>query len=170
MKNLKTPMALAILLAAAPAVNAADVTITGEIKDTSCKATINGGLAVKMDKVDMEDLKNSNRVGRTALDVVVDCTGASGSQDVAVKFTGVSTADGALALNGTSDAEGVAYKLYDVNDKQLAINGTPTEFVNVSASAPQTLKHSVWYTKTGIADDVVAGQAIANAQMDIIYK
>lgn len=170
MKNLKTPMALAILLAAAPAVNAADLTITGEIKDTSCKATVNGGVAVTMHKVDLEDLKTSNRVGRTALDVVVDCTGASGSQDVAVKFTGATTPDGALALNGSSDAEGVAYKFYDVNDQPLAINGTPTEFVKVDASAPQILHHSVWYAKTGAAADVVAGQAIANAQMDIIYK
>ncbi|ALA81165.1 fimbrial protein [Bacillus velezensis] len=171
MKNLKTPMALAILLAAAPAVNAADLTIEGEIRETTCKAEINGGVvAVIMDIVDMEDLKGSNRVGRRALDVTVDCTGASGSHDVAVKFTGVTTADGALALNATSDAEGVAYKIYDTNDKQLAINATPTEFVNVTAAAPQTLQHSVWYTKTGVADDVVAGKAYANAQMDIVYK
>ncbi|MDA5342063.1 fimbrial protein [Stenotrophomonas maltophilia] len=170
MKNLKTPMALAILLAAAPAVNAADLTISGEIMETTCAATIKGGLAVAMDKVDLEDLKGSNRVGRRALDVEVDCTGASGSHDVAVKFTGVTTADGALALDGTGDAEGVAFKIYDVNDDQLAINATPTEFVNVTASAPQTIQHSVWYTKTGIADDVVAGKAYAKAQMDIVYK
>lgn len=37
-------------------------------------------------------------------------------------------------------------------------------------AAPKTLQHSVWYTKTGVADDVVAGKAYANAQMDIVYK
>lgn len=170
MKNLKTPMALAILLAAAPAVNAADLTIQGEIKDTSCAVSIKGGLTVVMDKVDIEDLKGSNRVGRRALDVEVDCSGASGANDVAVKFTGLTTADGALALDGTGNAEGVAFKIFDVNDDQLAINATPTVFVNVPASAPQTIQHSVWYTKTGAGADVVAGEAYAKAQMDIVYK
>lgn len=170
MKNLKTPMALAILLAAAPAVNAADLTISGEIVETTCTATINGGVSVLMGKVDMEDLKRSDRIGRRDLDVSVACPGATGSHDVAVKFSGSSTADGALALTATSDAEGVAYKIFDSTDTLLRINGAPTQFVNVTDTAPQTVRHSVWYTKTGAAADVVPGVANATAQMDIVYK
>ncbi|EED40222.1 fimbrial protein [Stenotrophomonas sp. SKA14] len=169
MKNLKTPMALAILLAAAPAVNAADLTITGEIVETTCTATINGGVAVTMGKMDLEDLKGNDRIGRRDLDVEVACPGASGSHDVAVKFSGPTTADGALELT-TGGAAGVAYKIFDTTDTQLKINTAPTQFVNVTDTAPNTVKHSVWYTKTGAADDVVAGVANATAQMDIVYK
>lgn len=170
MKNLKTPMALAILLAAAPAVNAADLTISGEIVETTCTAVINGGVAVAMGKMDLEDLKGADRIGRRDLDVEVACPGAAGAHDVAVKFSGPATADGALALTAASGAEGVAYKIFDSTDTLLKINNAPTQFVNVTDTAPQTLKHSVWYSKTGAADDVVAGTAIANAQMDIVYK
>lgn len=169
MKNLKTPIALAILLAAAPAVNAANLTISGEIVETTCTATINGGLAVAMGKMDLEDLKGSDRIGRRDLDVAVACPGATGSHDVAVQFSGPATADGALELTA-GGATGVAYKIYDSTDTQLKINNAPTQFVNVTDSAPQTLKHSVWYTKTGAAADVVAGVANATAQMDIVYK
>ncbi len=168
MKNLKTPMALAILLAAAPAVNAADLTITGKIEQTSCTAVINGGVAVAMGKMDIEDLKNNKRIGRRDLDVEVACPGASGSHDVAVKFSGSSTADGALALTAASDAEGVAYEIYDSTDTLLKVNTAPTQFVNVTDTAPQTIKHAVWYAKTGAT--LVAGDANATAQMDIIYK
>ncbi|WP_159095057.1 fimbrial protein [Stenotrophomonas sp. ZAC14A_NAIMI4_1] len=170
MKNLKTPMALAILLAAAPAVNAADLTISGEIVETTCIATINGGVAVAMGKMDLEDLKGAERIGRRDLDVAVACPGAAGSHDVAVKFSGSSTADGALALTAASAAEGVAYKIYDSTDTLLKINNAPTQFVNVTDTVPATLKHSVWYTKTGAAADLVAGSANATAQMDIVYK
>jgi len=149
MKNLKTPMALAILLAAAPAVNAADLTITGEIVETTCTATINGGVAVTMGKMDLEDLKGNDRIGRRDLDVEVACPGASGSHDVAVKFSGPTTADGALELT-TGGAAGVAYKIFDTTDTQLKINTAPTQFVNVTDTAPNTVKHSVWYTKTGL--------------------
>lgn len=170
MKNLKTPMALAILLAAAPAVNAADLTISGEVVATSCTATINGGVAVTMGKIDAQELKQNKRMGRRDLDVDVSCPGATGSYDVAVKFSGSSTADGALALTAASDAEGVAYEIYDSTDTLLKINTLPTEFVNVTPTVGNTVKHSVWYAKTGAADDVVAGEANATAQMDIIYK
>lgn len=170
MKSLKTPMALAVLLAAAPTVNAADLTITGEIVETTCTATINGGVAVAMGKMDLEDLKSDDRIGRRDLDVAVACPGAAGSHDVAVKFSGSSTADGGLALTAASDAEGVAYKIYDSTDTLLKINSAPTQFVTVTDTAPQTVKHSVWYTKTGAAADVVAGTANATAQMDIAYK
>ncbi|MFV1847193.1 fimbrial protein [Stenotrophomonas maltophilia] len=170
MKNLKTPMALAILLAAAPAVNAADLTISGEIVETTCTATINGGVAVTMGKMDLEDLKGSDRIGRRDLDVEVACPGASGSHDVAVKFSGPTTADGALALTAASAAKGVAYKIFDTTDTQLKINTAPTQFVNVTDTASNIVKHSVWYTKTGAAADVEAGSANATAQMDIVYK
>lgn len=170
MKNLKTPIALAILLAAAPAVNAADLTISGEVVDSTCTAAITGGLAVTMSKIDLADLKRSARVGRKALDVVVTCDGASSSQDVAVQFTGPSTADGALALTASSGAKGVAYKIFDNTDTLLPINGIPTQYVTVADGAPQTLNHSVWYAASLPEDEMVAGSAVANAQMDIIYK
>jgi type 1 fimbria pilin len=170
MKNLKTPMALAVLLATAPAVNAADLTISGEIVETTCTATINGGVAVAMGKMDLEDLKGADRIGRRDLDVAVACPGAAGSHDVAVKFSGPSTADGALALTAASGAKGVAYKIYDTADTHLKVNTAPTQFVNVSDAAPQTVKHSVWYTKTGTAAELEAGSANATAQMDIVYK
>ncbi len=170
MKNLKTPMTLAILLAAAPAVNAADLNITGEIVQTTCKATINGGVAVAMGKMDMEDLKGADRIGHSDLDVAVACPGATGSHDVAVKFSGPATAEGALALSATSAAKGVAYKIYDTTDTLLKINNAPTQFVNVTDTAPATIKHSVWYSKTGAIDDLKAGSANATAQMDIVYK
>ncbi len=170
MKNLKTPMALAILLAAAPAVNAADLTITGEVVETTCAATIGGGVAITMGKLDLEDLKKNDRIGGRDLDVSVACPGASGSQDVAVKFSGLSTADGGLSLTAASTAKGVSYKIYDVAGDQLKVNDAPTRFVTVDGTTSQTLKHSVWYAKTGVADDAEAGTALATAQMDIIYK
>lgn len=170
MKNLKTPLALAILLAVAPAVNAADLTITGEIVETTCTAVINGGTSVDMGKMDLEDLKANDRIGRRDLNVDVACPGATGSHDVAVKFSGPATADGALELTGASGAQGVAYKIFDITDTLLKVNNAPTQFVNVTDTAPQTLKHSVWYSKTGAAADVQAGTAIAAAQMDIVYK
>ncbi|KAG1369064.1 hypothetical protein G6F59_018746 [Rhizopus arrhizus] len=71
MKNLKTPMALAILLAAAPAVNAADLTITGDIKETTCTAAITGGVAIDMGSMDLEELKKNDRIGGRDLDVTV---------------------------------------------------------------------------------------------------
>jgi type 1 fimbria pilin len=170
MNNLKTPIALAILMAAAPVVNAADLTISGEIVETTCTATINGGAAVAMGKMDMEDLKRSDRIGRRDLDVAVACPGATGSHDVAVKFSGSATADGALALTAASAAEGVAYKIYDSTDTRLKVNNAPTQFVRVTDTAPATLRHSVWYAKTGAAASVVPGEAHATAQMDIVYK
>ncbi|WP_161490388.1 fimbrial protein [Stenotrophomonas maltophilia] len=169
MKNLKTPMALAILLATAPAVNAADLTITGEIKDTTCTAAIGGGVAIDMGSLDLTDLNGSDRIGGRDLDVSVSCPGASGSQDVAVKFSGISTSDGGLSLTAASTAKGVSYKIYDVAGDQLPINSAPAVYVRVDGTSAQVIKHSVWYAKTG-ADDAEAGSAIANAQMDIIYK
>ncbi|HDS1126066.1 TPA: type 1 fimbrial protein [Stenotrophomonas maltophilia] len=170
MKNLKTPMALAILLAAAPAVNAADLTITGDIKDTTCTAAITGGVAIDMGSMDLEDLKKNDRIGGRDLDVTVACPGASGSQDVAVKFSGVSTSDGGLTLSATSTATGVSYKIYDVAGDQMLINSAPARFVTVDGTTSQTIKHSVWYAKADAAVEPEAGSANATAQMDIVYK
>ncbi|MEG2805167.1 fimbrial protein [Stenotrophomonas sp.] len=169
MKILLTPFALAALLGAHSA-NAADLTITGEIVESTCTAAINGNLDVLMGKMDLEDLKTNNRIGRRDLDVTVACPGASGSQDVAVKFSGTANADGSLGLTAASTAKGVSYMIYDASDAQLAINGAPTQFVTVTGTGSQTLKHSVWYSKTTAAADTEAGTANATAQMDIIYK
>lgn len=170
MKNLKTPMALAMLLAASSAVNAAELTITGDIKETTCTATIAGGVSIAMGSLDLEDLKANDRIGGRDMDVSVACPGASGSQDVAVKFSGVSTSDGGLSTTAASTARGVSYKIYDAAGDQLLINGAPARFVAVDSTTPQTIKHSVWFARTGAADDTAAGTVVANAQMDIIYK
>jgi len=171
MKNLKTPMALAILLAAAPAAYAADLTISGEVMETTCTAAINGGADVKMAKVDMEELKTADRVGGQDVNVTISCPGASGSEEVAVKFTQtLSTPDGGLTLTPTSVAKGVSYKIYDEGGQQLRVNAMPTRFVTVDGTSSQTLKHTVWYAKSGAAADVEAGSANATAQMDIVYK
>lgn len=171
MKNPKTPLALALLLAAAPAVNAADLTITGEVVETTCIADIAGGaMAVDMGRIDAEELKANERIGRRDVDVEIKCDGLTGSQDVALQFSGPATADGNLELTGTTGAKGVAYKIYDSTDTHLKVNTAPTQFVTVADGAPQTLKHSVWYTKTGAAADVQAGAANATAQMNIFYK
>lgn len=170
MNTLKTAMALSILLITAPAVNAADLTITGEIVETTCTATVNGGTSVAMGKMDLEELRANDRIGRRDLDIAVSCPGATGSHDVAVKFSGPATADGALDLSTGSTADGVAFKIFDTADTQLKINDAPTQFVTVTDTAPQTLRHSVWYSKSKPAADVGAGLATATAQMDIVYK
>jgi len=169
MKTLMTPMALAILMAT-PLAYAADLNITGEILETTCAATIGGGVSVPMGKLDLEDLKANDRIGGRDLDVSVACPGASGSQDVAVKFSGVSTAEGGLSLTAASTAVGVSYKIYDAAGTQLNINSAPTRFVTVDGSGAQILKHSVWYALVGDPDDAEAGTANATAQMDIIYR
>lgn len=169
MKPLMTPIALAALLAAHTAV-AADLTITGEIVQTTCTAVINGNVDVLMGKMDLEDLKANDRIGRRDLDVTVACPGASGTQNVAVKFSGTANGDGSLGLTAASTAQGIGYTIYDANDVPLAINGAPTHFVAVTGTGAQTLRHSVWYSKTGAASAAQAGTANATAQMDIIYR
>jgi len=170
MNKMNTPMALAILLAVAPAVNAADLTITGQIVETTCTATIGGGTDIDMGKMDLETLRGNERTGRRDLDVTVSCPGATGSHDVAVRFSGLAEADGSLGLTAASTAAGVGYKIYDSADALLRVNTAPSQFVTVTDTSPQVVKHSVWYTKTGAAGDVEAGIANANAQMDIVYK
>lgn len=163
-------IALATLLAVGPAANAADLTISGDIKETTCAASITGGTAITMGSLDLEDLKSNDRIGGRDLDVSVACPGASGSLDVAVKFSGVSTSEGGLSTTAASTATGVSYKLYDSAGTQLLINGAPTRFVSVDGTTPQTIKHSVWFARTGAVADIKAGTAVANAQMDLIYK
>ncbi len=162
---------LAIALAAslaAPAAFAADVNISGEIVESTCVAAIAGGVDVAMDKMDLVELKANDRVGRRDLDVTVSCPGSGAAQDLAVRFAGVATGDGSLALTAASTATNVGYKIFDNNDTQLNINTAPVLFVSVPADGSEVVKHSVWYATTG--GTPTAGTANATAQMDIVYK
>lgn len=153
---------------AAPAAFAADLTISGEIVESTCTADIAGDVDVDMGKMDLVELNANDRIGRRDLDVTLACPGSGAAQELAVRFSGVANTDGSLALTAASSAVGVGYKIYDDADAQLRINTAPTRFVNVPADGSEVLKHSVWFCKTDAAAQ--AGTANATAQMDIVYK
>ncbi|HDS1299935.1 MULTISPECIES: fimbrial protein [Stenotrophomonas maltophilia group] len=161
---------LAIALAATLSVSAhaADLTISGEIVESTCTADIAGDVDVDMGKMDLVELNANDRIGRRDLDVTLACPGSGAAQELAVRFSGVANTDGSLALTAASSAVGVGYKIYDNADTQLRINTAPTRFVNVPADGSEVLKHSVWFSKTEAAAQ--AGTAHASAQMDIVYK
>ncbi|WP_313139809.1 fimbrial protein [Stenotrophomonas sp.] len=160
-------LALAATLSASSAF-AADLTISGEIVESTCTADIAGDVDVDMGKMDLQELTSNERIGRRDLDVTLSCPGSGAAQELAVRFSGMANADGSLALTAASTAVGVGYRIYDTSDAQLHINTAPTRFVSVPADGAEVLKHSVWFSKTDAVAQ--AGTANATAQMDIVYK
>ncbi|PAM64690.1 fimbrial protein [Stenotrophomonas maltophilia] len=165
-------ISLAIALAAAtfaPAALAADtLTINGEVLASTCTVGNNGSVTVPMGKLDLASLQSNNKSSAQNFKVTLDCAGVTGSQDVAVKFSGMADADGNLKVT-PGGASAVAYRIEDASGNQLKINDMPTEFVTVSADAAYDIDYTVWFTAEA-GGTPTAGVANATAQMDVVYK
>lgn len=169
-KSTSLVLALAAIVSA-PGAMAASLQISGEIVEGSCVPSFNGNpSSITLPAIDKSTLQNTERANGMETTVTLECTGLSGSKNVALRFNGAEKGDGNLAADdgGAGVATGVAFAIYDQDDKQVKVNTDPTTFVPVDANTPATLKHMVYYVKTG--ETLQAGTTSATANLDIIYN
>ncbi|EKN3346301.1 type 1 fimbrial protein [Yersinia ruckeri] len=167
----KTLLVTSLLAASvfASAANAANLNISGQIKNFQCSADAKSA-TITMPEINIKDLGDTVGAISTAstTDITINLTNCPPmTQKVKVEFTGTADQDNpkALALN---NVEGIALALFEEDGaKEIAINTTANE-QSLTGSPTHELKYKVKYVTT---DTVFKpGKAEAVLGFDVSYN